>query len=259
MDAYEVEYAKTKAFYNLLVDKLGAKVWAKRRAAFVNRIRAKESTIDLTMPIESQLFVPLEDDINWYILVAELAYDSPYRDCAYSSDRIYPYAKAIGAFADLLRKIPNVNGVLNKMLANNTKPETQIFELVTASFYLRNGYEVTFIPENSLVWQDGKTKKSPDLLVKIDGEEIYVECKRADKQTKYSQIEEESWISMRYRMSVAHVILRDSPKMGLLRYLQINRGSSIFGTRRLRGSISKRCAGLKTSIAFQRLTLPAHW
>lgn len=201
MDAREVEYAKTKAFYNLLVDKLGAKVWAKRRAAYVDRIRAKESIIDLTMPIEPQLFVPLEDDINWYILVAELAYDSPYSDCAYSSDRIYPYAKAIGAFADQLRKVPNVNGVLHKMLANNTKPETQIFELLTASFYLKNGYEVTFIPENSLIWQDGKTKKSPDLLVNKDDEEIYVECKRADKQTQYSQIEEDSWASIWSQLS----------------------------------------------------------
>lgn len=201
MDAREVEYAKIKAFYNLLVDKLGAKVWAKRRAAFEDRIRAKESNIDLKMPIEPQLFIPPEDDIDWYILVAELAYDSPYSDCAYSSDRIYPYAKAIGAFSEQLRKVPNVNGVLNKMLANNTKPETQIFELLTASFYLKNGYKVSFIPENSLIWQDGKTKKSPDLLVKNEDVEIYVECKRADKQTQYSQIEEESWVSIWSQLS----------------------------------------------------------
>ena len=196
MDVQQVEYARTKAFYYLLVDRLGANVWAKRRAAFVERIRAKESNIDLKIPIESQLFVPPEDDIDWYILVAELAYDSPYSDCAYSSDRIYPYAKTIGAFSELLQKVPNVNGVLNKMLANNTKPESQIFELLTASFYLKNGYEVSFIPENSLIWRDGKTKKSPDLLVKVDDMEIYVECKRADKQTQYSQIEEETWISI---------------------------------------------------------------
>lgn len=201
MDVRQVEYARTKAFYNLLVDRLGANVWAKRRAALLDRIRAKESNIDLKMPIELQLFVPPEDDIDWYILVAELAYDSPYSDCAYSSDRIYPYAKSIGAFSELLRKVPNVNGVLNKMLANNTKPETQIFELLTASFYLKNGYEVSFIPESSLIWPDGKTKKSPDLLVKADDVEIYVECKRADKQTQYSQVEEEAWVSVWSQLS----------------------------------------------------------
>ncbi|WP_223434690.1 MULTISPECIES: hypothetical protein [unclassified Pseudomonas] len=202
MDDRQVEYAKIKAFYSLLVDRLGAKVWAKRRAAFVERIRAKESNIDLRIPIEPQLFVPPEDDIDWYILVAELAYDSPYSDCAYSSDRIYPYAKTIGAFSQELRKVPNVNGVLNKMLGKNRKPETQIFELLTASFYLKNEYEVSFIPENSIAWPDGETKKSPDLLVKDDDMEMYVECKRADKQTQYSQIEEDSWSSIWSQVSL---------------------------------------------------------
>ncbi|VVP60622.1 hypothetical protein PS874_06070 [Pseudomonas fluorescens] len=202
MDVRQVERARTKAFYKLLVDRLGANVWARRRAAFVERIRARESNIDLNMPIEPQLFVPPEDDIDWYILVAELAYDSPYSDCAYSSDRIYPYAQTIGAFSQLLRKIPNVEGVLDKMLANNTKPETQIFELLTATFYLKNDYEVSFIPENSIDWPDGKTKRSPDLLIKADDMEMYVECKRADKQTQYSQIEEETWVSIWSQLSL---------------------------------------------------------
>jgi hypothetical protein len=193
MASRKVERARTKAFYSLLVDRLGAAPWATRRAAFEERIRAKESAIDLTIPIEPQLFVPPEDDIDWYILVAELSHDFPYSDCAYSSRRIYPYLMAIGAFSDQLREVPNIGSVLDKMLANKTKPGTQIFELLTASFYLKNGYEVSFIPEYSIDWPDGKTKKSPDLLVKNLHRELYVECKRADKQTKYSQDEEAAW------------------------------------------------------------------
>lgn len=196
VDVRQVERARIKAFYKLLVDRLGADVWAKRRAVFVERIREKESKINLKMPIEPQLFSPTDGDIDWYILVAELAHDFPYSDCAYSSRRIYPYAMAIGALAQLVWKIPNVEGVLDKMLANNTKPETQIFELLTASFYLKNGYEVSFIPENSIVWPDGKPQRSPDLLVKGGDMEMYVECKRADKQTKYSHTEEEAWATI---------------------------------------------------------------
>lgn len=202
VDVRQVERKRTKAFYKLLVDRLGTDVWAKRRAAFVERIRAKESKIDMKMPIETQLFVPPEDDIDWYILVAELSYDFPYSDCAYSSTRIYPYSMTIGAFSELVHRIPNVEGVLDKMLANNSKPETQIFELLTASFYLKNGYEVSFIPENSIVWPDGITKRSPDLLVKAGGMEMYVECKRADKQTKYSQTEEKAWGSIWSQLSL---------------------------------------------------------
>ncbi len=87
------------------------------------------------------------------------------------------------------------------MLANNNKPETQLFELLTASFYLKNGYEVAFIPENSIVWPDGKTKKSPDMLVKSGELEFYVECKRADKQTRYSKSEEQAWANIWHELS----------------------------------------------------------
>lgn len=205
MKARYIERARTKAFYKLLVDRLGAGEWARRRAALVERILAKESVINLKAPIEPQLFVPPEDDIDWYILVAELAYDSPYSDCSYSSTRIYPYAMVLGAFSDLLLRIPNVEPILDKMLANNSKPETQLFELLTAAFYLKNGYEVSFVPENSITWPDGKTKKSPDLLVKAEGAELYVECKRADKQTRYSQTEETAWCAMWQHLS-SHIL-----------------------------------------------------
>lgn len=201
MDLRQVERTRIKAFYKLLVERLGVDTWTTRRTSLISSIRAKESEINLRMPIEPQLFVPQEDDIDWYILVAELAYDSPYSDCAYSSTRIYPYAKAIGAFSEQLKRVPNASQVIDKMLANNSQPETQIFELLTASFYLKNGYEVSFLLENSVDWPDGVTKKSPDLLVKNNDVELYVECKRANKQTQYSQDEEAAWETLWSRLS----------------------------------------------------------
>jgi len=190
-----VERARTKAFYQLLVDRLGSEHWAERKAAYVKRILDKESKFDIRLPIEPQLFTPAENDIDWYILASYLSHDFPYSDSAYSSRRVFPYAMAIGSVAEQLRRVPNVGDVLDKMLANNNNPETQLFELLTASFYLKNGYEVAFIPENSITWPNGK-KKSPDLLVKSGELEFYVECKRSDKQTKYSLGEEEAWANI---------------------------------------------------------------
>ena len=202
MDAVSrVERARTKAFYQLLVGRLGIEAWTVRKAAYLKRIREQESRFSIKLPIEPQLFSPEEDDIDWYILASYLSHDCPFSDSAYSSRRIYPYAMAIGAVAEQLRKVPNVDAVLDKMLANNNKPETQLFELLTASFYLKNGYEVAFIPENSIAWPDGKTKKSPDLLVKSGDLEFYVECKRADKQTRYSKSEEQAWANIWHELS----------------------------------------------------------
>lgn len=203
-----VERARTKAFYKLLVDRLGADVWAERKAAYVKRIREKESNFNIKLPIEPQLFTPAEDDIDWYMLASYLSHDFPYSDSAYSSRRVFTYAMAIGAVAEQLRNVPNVDAVLDKMLTNNNKPETQLFELLTASFYLKNGYEVSFIPENSITWPNGK-KKSPDLLVKSDDLEFYVECKRSDKQTKYSLTEEKAWASIWDQLS--HHMLKVAP------------------------------------------------
>lgn len=67
-----VERARIKAFYKLLVDRLGADVWAERKAAYVKRIREKESTFNIRLPIEPQLFIPADDDIDWYILASYL-------------------------------------------------------------------------------------------------------------------------------------------------------------------------------------------
>lgn len=193
MTSRDTDHTRIKAFHKMMVEILGNEVWAQRKKVLIEQIRKKEQKIDLRLPIEQQLYIPPLNDIDWYILVAELAYDSPMSDSHYSSTRIYPYTMAIGAMSEQILAIPNVQGVIDKMLRNKSQPENQLFELLTASFYIRNGFEVAFIPENSIVWPDGKTKKSPDMLVRRDGIELYVECKRAGKQTTYSQEEEGAW------------------------------------------------------------------
>lgn len=48
-----------------------------------------------------------------------------------------------------------------------------LYEMQIASLYIRKGYLVRFIED---------TQKHPEFVVKINGEEIYVECKRIDKR-----------------------------------------------------------------------------
>lgn len=107
----ELERSRIKSFYRLLVDRLGAQTWEKRKTCYEARIRDKEATLDIALPIEPQLFVPADDDIDWYILACELAFDVQQSDSAYSSKRIYPFAMAIGAVAEQLSSVPNVGSV----------------------------------------------------------------------------------------------------------------------------------------------------
>ncbi|WP_339542887.1 hypothetical protein [Pseudomonas sp. JAI120] len=96
-----IERARTKAFYQLLVDRLGSESWAERKAAYVKRIRDKESKFDIKLPIEPQLFIPTENDIDWYIFASYLSYDFPYSDSAYCSRRVITYAMAVPIFSQV--------------------------------------------------------------------------------------------------------------------------------------------------------------
>lgn len=182
---------KIKAFYRWMIDVLGSAKWALRRSNLIEKIRTAEASIDLNRPIESQLYRPPEQDIDWFIFVAELAWDHPYSDCAYESKQVYPYAMAIGERVDALRHLPGIEPVLKKMLRNNASPENQLFEILTAAHYIKNGYGVEFVPENSLSRSDG-SKKAPDLRVQREIS-FFVECKRSAKQTKYSKDEDAAW------------------------------------------------------------------
>ena len=73
-----VERLRTKAFYQLLVDRLGTEAWAARKAAYFKRIREKEAKFNINLPIEPQLFIPAEDDIAWYILSSYHCHDFAY-------------------------------------------------------------------------------------------------------------------------------------------------------------------------------------
>jgi len=48
------------------------------------------------------------------------------------------------------------------------------YETRVASLYIRNGYEISFI--------DDETRKSPEFVLDIDGNSVYVECKRVERR-----------------------------------------------------------------------------
>ena len=54
---------------------LGEQVWAKRTTAYELRVREKEGSLNLALPIKPRIFEPEDGDMGWYILACELAYD----------------------------------------------------------------------------------------------------------------------------------------------------------------------------------------
>ena len=80
---------------------------------------------------------------------------------------------------------------LERLLGSDRgQPDGGLFELLIALVWKRNGYStVEFIPETS-------HRKTPDFLARSDRDEWYVECKRLQKRSEYSEREREKWLAM---------------------------------------------------------------
>ena len=98
-------------------------------------------------------------------------------------------------------KVVNLRGELTeatvrdryrKKLRDPKEFEKAIYEIQIASSYARAGYPVFFIEET--------TEKTPDFMVKIDGEPVYVECKNKDAQTERDKNNNRIWEEMREKI-----------------------------------------------------------
>lgn len=186
-----------KRFLSLLIDVIGWESWRVRRNSLVSDIRAAESGVIGGLPVEPQLFIrPKEGVINWYMYLVDILGVEIFSDDPFESHRIYPIFAAIGEQLDKLMKVEGVERVLEKLVSlSENHPDNELFELLVAAHYLRNGYEVAFIKEDAAV-------KTPDMRVSRSGVEFFVECKRLGRITKYSEEENNTWNSIWSKLSL---------------------------------------------------------
>lgn len=128
-----------------------------------------------------------EDWVAWYLYLIESIFERPVVDEIAQGSRIYPFFSAIGRHVKIARKIIGIDEKINGLMnGRSNQPDATLFEIMIAITYARNGWQVEFIPETAKI-------KTPDLLVKKDGETFYVECKRQSKVTEYSEVERREW------------------------------------------------------------------
>ncbi|HGH5989962.1 TPA: hypothetical protein ACJI8U_001530 [Morganella morganii] len=197
----EVEYKiYAKKFLVFLINKIGKEHWLRRKEILKAEIRYIESNISMVKgPIEEQMFMaPTKDLITWYMFLVEvlnIEESSGYTqgveehsDHAFESARIIPFFATIGEQLEQLIKVQEVDRIFAKLISeSNNNPDDTLFELMIAAHYLRNKYNVSFIPENP-------PHKTPDLLVNKQGfPTFHVECKRIARMNQYSAEENIAW------------------------------------------------------------------
>ncbi|EJD6600178.1 hypothetical protein M0L39_RS09515 [Providencia rettgeri] len=120
--------------------------------------------------------------------LADIYLDSLVENEPNQSARILPILAEIGSRINELKKCDGIDIKLNDLLIKkDNQPDTLLFELLVACCYIRNGWNVTFIPESP-------KEKTPDLLIEKNNSNYFVECKRLNKVTDYSEKERNEWL-----------------------------------------------------------------
>lgn len=127
--------------------------------------------------------------IDWYIYLAEIYSESGFGYDEAQWARIKPFFMKIGQSLELLRSVSGVEvRVKNMMYSRDNNADSVLFELIVAIAYVEQGWQVEFIPEIK------GGKKTPDLKVVRGDEILFVECKRFQKVTDYSEAERNAWL-----------------------------------------------------------------
>ena len=134
---------------------------------------------------------PDDDPMGWYLYLALAALNRPFKYEPREGCRIIPILKHFGMHLTRLKAIKGVDQRIKRLLAPDTKqPDPVLFELLVALHWKINGFEnVEFLAETA----DSKT---PDLMASNGADEWFIECKRLDRYSQYTQKERAKWRSM---------------------------------------------------------------
>lgn len=182
-----------KKAFTWFVDFIGQEEWEERKKKVIKYFKEMNESIYQKMDDEAvksgkNRIAVYEDWISWYMYLAEAEIDKPQVSAPNQSSRVFPFFAMIGDYRSDLEAINGIDGKLEDLLTKNiNQPDSFLFEMVVAICYVRNGWEVEFIPET-------RAHKTPDLLVKKGEETYYVECKRLGKVTEYSEKERNEWL-----------------------------------------------------------------
>lgn len=128
--------------------------------------------------------------IDWYLYLADVCSTKAFGHDQAQWSRIKHFFMKIGSSLDLLKGIGGVEKrVIDMLYGKDNNADSVLFELIVAIAYAEKGWAVEFIPEIK------GGPKTPDLKV-VKGEEVFfVECKRLQKVTDYSEQERQAWLT----------------------------------------------------------------
>lgn len=167
------------------LEKMSSEGWQARRTRVLNALkdRSKETNLSKAAPIRVQ-----GDEIGWYLFLCEQALEDPFCMDVSQVARAAPFFAGIG---ERWQHAPHVRGLQRKIgeLLGDYKnnPDGLLFEILVALSYAAKGWEVEFLEERP-------GQKSPDMVVRQEGLEFFIECKRLQRRTSYAEKERDEFL-----------------------------------------------------------------
>jgi len=127
--------------------------------------------------------------IDWYLYLADVCSTKAFGHDQSQWSRIKHFFIKIGSSLELLKGVVGVEKrVIDMLYSKDNNADSVLFELIVAIAYAEKGWAVEFIPEIK------GGAKTPDLKVVKGGDTFFVECKRLQKVTDYSEQERQAWL-----------------------------------------------------------------
>lgn len=166
---------------------MSAGKWQRRRGDIIDAINNIEQAVKLenSKPIRVK-----EDEIGWYLFLCEQALEDPICMDISQVARAAPFFAGIGSRWKYAHRVSGLDKKIRQILHKaKSNPDGLIFEILVALSYAAQGWDVELLAEKP-------PQKSPDMVVRREGLEIYVECKRLDRRTSYSERERDDFLKL---------------------------------------------------------------
>lgn len=162
------------------ISQLSKEEWQERRRLIIESLKShpKFTGLEKAKPIRVR-----EDEIGWYLFLCEQTLDDPLCLESSQAQRILPFFAGIGERWAHAGNVAGLDRKIKELLTDYmSAPDGVIFEILVALSYAEKGWSVELLKENP-------PQKSPDMVVRKNGTEFFVECKRLDRRTAYSEKE----------------------------------------------------------------------
>lgn len=170
-------------FLNLM----SADKWRRRKDDILESLKGIAQGVELekAKPIRVR-----EDEIAWYLFLCEQALDDPLCMDVNQVARAAPFFAGIGSRWPYKHRVVGLEEKIREILHKAKKtPDGLLFEILVALSYAAKGWNVELLKQQP-------PSKSPDMVVRKDGLEIFVECKRLDRRTAYAERERDEFLRL---------------------------------------------------------------